>query len=134
MEVPKRLMLVEDNNDNREVFAMILSAYGYSVTECADGSSAIQQASEQLPNVAIIDIGLPDLNGYEVAKAIRSLSGSQNAPEPLLVALTGRGGAPSVAQSKSAGFDLHFSKPAEIKKIHAEIESCLNALTARGAA
>ena len=118
-----RLLLVEDNNDVREVFRMILTSHGYDVIECADGASAVDQAKRNTPSVAIIDVGLPDINGYQVAKRIRQIE-SESARRPaILVALTGRAGAPSRRQSIEAGFDLHFAKPVELKTICAEIKA-----------
>ena len=117
------LLLVEDNNDVREVFRMILTAHGYDVTECSDGESAIHQAQQCKHDVAIIDVGLPDMNGYQVAARIRKLEHERAKRPAILVALTGRGGAPSRRQAFEAGFDLHFSKPVEIKTICAEINA-----------
>ncbi len=118
-----KLLLVEDHNDVREVFRMILTAQGYDVTECPDGKSAVAKANDCLPDIAIIDIGLPDINGYQVASQIRQIENSSAKKRSILVALTGRGGVPSRRQSFEAGFDLYFTKPVELKTVCAEIKA-----------
>ena len=125
--ISEKLFLVEDNDDVREVFAMILSAHGYDVVECPNGSSAVQQARQIRPTVGIVDVGLPDIDGYQVAAEIRKIERELALPPSILVALTGHGGAPSRRQAYEAGFDLHFAKPVELKTICAEIKNLQNA-------
>ena len=124
MRAANKVLLVEDNHDIREVFAMILATFGYDVTECAEGLTAIEKATELRPDVAIIDVGLPDIDGFGVACGLRELEMQRGQGErAILVALTGRDGAPTRRQTRKAGFDLYFTKPVELKTIHADIQT-----------
>src|SRR4051794_15663256 len=88
---PLKVLIVEDNRDARTTLRMLLSmAYGYDVYEAGDGTSGIDVALEQRPDVALIDLGLPGMNGFEVAQRMRSEFGRSGI---FLVALTGYGGA-----------------------------------------
>ena len=78
-----------------------------------DGANAIKTALEQRPAVAVLDIGLPDLDGYEVARQIR-----QNLPDILLIALSGWGQAEDRRQSQEAGFDHHLVKPVDSEELY----------------
>ena len=123
MTSSQRLLLVEDNNDIRNAFAYILMSFGYDVAECADGASAIAEATKRPPEVAIIDVGLPDIDGYKVASAIRRIEkriGCQT--HSVLVALAGDEQLPTPQQSKQAKFDLYFAKPVEPQTVCAEIQ------------
>src|SRR5688572_14803848 len=90
---------------------MLLSmAYGHIVFEAADGASAVRIALDERPDVALIDLGLPDVEGHEVARRIRAVLG-ENAI--LLVALTGYGTPEDHRRTREAGFDIHLVKPVE---------------------
>ena len=118
-----RLLLVEDNSDIRESLGLIFSTSGYQVTECANGATAIEEAIRALPAVAIIDVGLPDIDGFKVAAKIRQIEKRRQVPNPaILVALTGRDPAPTRRESSSSGFDLHYTKPVEPTALVEEIE------------
>ena len=108
---PLKILLVEDNPDARTTLRMLLTiAYGYTVYEAADGASGVQSALDLRPDVALIDLGLPDLDGHEVARRIRAVL-DRNAI--LLVALTGYGSAEDRRRTHEAGFDVHLVKPVE---------------------
>ena len=108
---PLKVLIVEDNRDARTTLRMLLSmAYGYIVYESGDGLSALQVAREQRPDVALIDLGLPGLDGCEVARRIRATFGRD---EIFLIALTGHGADEDRARTEQAGFDLHLVKPVE---------------------
>jgi PAS domain S-box-containing protein len=100
------ILVVEDNQDGRETLRMLLEQCGQRVRVARDGREAIEQARAHLPEVALVDIGLPDMDGYEVARAFRSLPGGTGIR---LIALTGY----SAQQDRSAaaGFDAHLVKP-----------------------
>lgn len=89
--------------------AMMLGMMGYDVRMAHDGLEAVRAADEFAPEAALLDIGLPHLSGYDVARHIRSRRGG----EVLLVAITGWGTADDVRRSQDAGFDHHFTKPAD---------------------
>jgi len=104
-----RVLVVDDNEDAATSLAMMLGMMGYDVRMAHDGLEAVRAADEFVPGAALLDIGLPHLSGYDVARHIRSRQGE----EVLLVAITGWGTAEDVKRSQDAGFDHHFTKPAD---------------------
>ena len=104
------ILVVEDNDDARAMVRAILELAGHEVIERADGPSGLEAAVTLRPNAALIDVGLPGLNGYDVARGIRSrLSGA-----PMrLIALTGYGQPQNRTEALEAGFDAHLVKPVE---------------------
>ncbi|MDB5864263.1 MAG: hypothetical protein JWO70_2069 [Betaproteobacteria bacterium] len=108
---PLKVLIVEDHPDARTTLRMLLSmAYGHSVYEAADGHAALQVVLQERPDVALIDLGLPGMDGYEVARRIRSTLGRD---EIFLVALTGHGEHEDRLRTEAAGFDVHLVKPVE---------------------
>ena len=108
---PLKVLIVEDNHDARTTLRMLLTmVYGHVVYEASDGLRAIQIVLEQRPDVALIDLGLPALNGYEVARRIRA---QLTRGEIFLVALTGYGTDEDRIRTEEAGFDVHLVKPVE---------------------
>ena len=106
----RRVLLVEDNDDARESLARLLQLEGHDVTAVSDGASALEAARRQPPEVAFIDLGLPQMDGYELARHLRAALGET----ARLVALTGYGAAADRARTKAAGFDLHLVKPVDL--------------------
>ena len=104
-----KVLVVDDNEDAATSLAMMLGMMGYDVRMAHDGLEAVRAADEFVPEAALLDIGLPHLSGYDVARHIRSRRGE----EVLLVAITGWGTAEDVKRSQDAGFDHHFTKPAD---------------------
>ena len=104
-----RVLVVDDNEDAATSLSMMLGMLGYEVRVAHDGLEAVRAADEFVPEAALLDIGLPHLSGYDVARHIRSRQGD----EVLLVAITGWGTAEDVKRSQDAGFDHHFTKPAD---------------------
>ena len=120
-----RVLVVDDNQDSADSLAMLLRLMGHEVRTAHDGLEAVAAAAAFQPNVAILDIGLPKLNGYEVAKRVRALPKGK---EVVLVALTGWGQDQHRRQSRDAGFDHHLTKPVEIEVLQqllAVTETCL---------
>jgi CheY-like chemotaxis protein len=103
------VLLVEDNADAREALRVLLELDGYEVEVAADGARAVELARAKAPAVALIDIGLPGLDGYEVARQVRALPGSP----PRLVALTGYSDPEDRRRAEQAGFDAHVVKPVD---------------------
>jgi two-component system CheB/CheR fusion protein len=103
-----RLVLVEDQDDSRMLLQAILEGAGYEVVSAADGQTAIETIERERPGIALVDIGLPVLNGYEVARRIRRVFGPNDI---FLVALTGYGQQQDREAVISAGFDQHIVKP-----------------------
>jgi PAS domain S-box-containing protein len=108
--VSLRIVIADDNRDAAESLAMLLQMDGHQVSVAHDGAEALGVVTAVRPHVAVLDIGMPGMNGYEVAQRIRT--GLHAAPI-VLVALTGWGQAQDLERAKAAGFDHHLVKPAE---------------------
>ncbi|WNG44606.1 response regulator [Archangium minus] len=117
---PVRVLVVDDNVDAAEALAELLGLSGYEVVVAHDCPGALAQAEAFRPEVAILDIGLPDVDGYGVAERIRERLG---AASPVFAALTGFGQAADRARSHAAGFRQHFVKPIDVDELSAFIES-----------
>ncbi len=103
------ILLVEDHDDAREAMRTLLELDGHVVHVASDGHQGIELAGTQPFDVALIDIGLPGADGYEVARRIRGRGGAQ----PFLVALTGYGQPEDRKLATEAGFDTHLVKPVD---------------------
>ncbi len=103
------IVLVEDHDDSRELLRDILQTYGHRVTATASGSAGVQAALDERPEVMIIDIGLPELDGYSVARRVREALGG----DVYLIALTGYGQPDDRRRAAEAGFDVHVTKPVD---------------------
>jgi PAS domain S-box-containing protein len=121
---PKRVLLIEDSRDAREMFRMMLELAGHVVYDAADGVLGLELLEAEHPNVAIIDIGLPGLDGYQVARRIRE---HPNGRAMLLLAVTGYGFPSDCQHSAEAGFDHHLVKPVDPD----ELERLLSESTGR---
>jgi len=111
---PRRILLVEDNEDGAAALAMLLEMQGHTVEVAPDGLTALRLAREMQPQVAFIDIGLPGIDGYEVARRLRADAGGGAC---LLIALSGYGQSEDKARAEEAGFDRHLTKPVEPNEI-----------------
>jgi CheY-like chemotaxis protein len=109
----QRVLVIEDNDDGREMLVTMLRVDGHEVFEASTGREGIEMAVLNSPAVVVLDIGLPDLNGYEVARHLRERLGDGFR----LVALTGYGQPQDRALSQSAGFDAHLVKPVDPFKL-----------------
>jgi len=105
----RSVLIVEDNDDARESLQLLLEALGHRVIAAADGARALVLAEHHVPDVVLIDLGLPSLDGYAVAQALR---GTAHGRSMMLIAVTGYGQAEDRRRSKEAGFDAHLVKPA----------------------
>jgi len=112
----RRLLVVDDNVDAAESLAVMLGMWGYTVEMAYDGPSAIERARANPPDGAILDIGLPQMNGYEVARRLRADPATKDA---LLLALSGYGQDEDRQRAREAGFDHHFVKPIEPSALRA---------------
>jgi CheY-like chemotaxis protein len=106
----RKLVLVEDQDDGREMLRVLLGRAGYDVIDVANGTEAMRAIAEHRPDVAIVDIGLPDMTGFEVGRFARGELGRSL----LLIALTGYGQERDRAQVFAAGFDHHLVKPVDL--------------------
>ena len=105
--IRRRVLIVEDNDDAREMLKLLLEHEGHEVYEAVDGTEAVRAASRLHPDLALVDLGLPILDGYEVARFIRR----QDHQPQRLVALTGYGQVEDRRRALEAGFDEHLVKP-----------------------
>ena len=109
-----RILLADDNEDFVDSLALLLRAIGHEVVVTHDGLAAVAAAAEFKPEFAFLDIGLPKLNGYELARCLRSSPATQNT---VLVAVTGWGQSEDVKRARDAGFAIHLTKPVELDAI-----------------
>ena len=112
---PRRVLIVDDNVDAANSIAKILGLFGHTVRCAYDGQSALQLAAEFAPEAIVLDIGLPGMDGYEVARRLRAMDRFRNAT---LIALTGYGQQDDRERSQQAGFDQHLTKPVDADLLH----------------
>jgi signal transduction histidine kinase/ActR/RegA family two-component response regulator len=113
---PRRVLIVEDNADSRTMLRAMLELWGHEVHEAADGEGGLGLVTAVRPEIALIDVGLPGLDGYEVARQIRARVGGDHV---FLVAVTGYGDPDDVRRARTAGFDAHLVKPVDVKALAA---------------
>jgi PAS domain S-box-containing protein len=115
---PRRILVIEDNVDAAQMLAEVLELGGHSVRIAHDGPEGIAAAREMRPEIVFCDLGLPGLNGYEVARSLRA---DQGLSATVLVALSGYSQSEDQERSAEAGFDAHLAKPATIDELEALI-------------
>ncbi len=108
------VLVIEDNDDARAALVALLELEGYVVDGAADGTKGIEMVRAKSPDAVLVDIGLPGLDGYEVAKRLQTLD-----RRPFLVALTGYGQPEDRARAQQAGFDAHLVKPVDPTELSA---------------
>ena len=116
----RSVLIIEDNDDARQMLGALLALGGHEVREAETGASGLQRAQAHRPDVALIDIGLPDLDGYEVARRLRS---SEAGRDMKLVAVSGYGQAEDQRRAIEAGFDAHLTKPVSAELLRQALES-----------
>lgn len=114
----RRVLIVEDNDDTRQMLRAALTLKGHEVDEAADGATGLAVALASPPDIALIDIGLPDIDGCELARRLRA--SAQNGRIPL-IALSGYGQPEDLKRAYDAGFDSHLTKPVAIEELHSAI-------------
>jgi CheY-like chemotaxis protein len=114
-----RILIAEDVKDCADALAVLLRMYGHEVMISPDGIAAVQFAQTQQPDVLLLDIGLPKLNGYEVAKTMRKLNWRKR---PLIVAVTGYGQEEHLRLSREAGIDHHLTKPLDPEQLRSILD------------
>jgi CheY-like chemotaxis protein len=122
MPASKRVLVVDDSRVQAKSLSMLLELMGHEVRLAYDGPTALEISAEFIPDVALIDVGLPGMNGYEVARRIREQPDLRHA---VLIAQTGWGREEDREESRQAGFDHHLSKPLD----HELLEKILAAPT-----
>ncbi len=109
-EGSRRILLVEDNEDAQTALTMLLELWGHDVVTAQDGLTGVAAAARERPDIALVDLGLPGVDGFEVARRIRATRAGRHM---LLVALTGYGSPDDRDRALAAGFDVHLVKPVE---------------------
>jgi signal transduction histidine kinase len=113
---PKRVLVVDDNIDSAEMLVEVASRWGHQAVHAADGPQALQMAEELRPEIVLLDIGLPGMDGYEVASHLR---GSARTRDAQIIALSGYGQEDDRKKSRAAGCDDHLVKPVDMKQLAA---------------
>jgi two-component system CheB/CheR fusion protein len=111
---PRRILIVDDNVDAAEALGELLRDFGHDVATAHAGSEALDHARLHRPEIVLLDISMPDMDGYEVAKRLR---GELALNKALLVALTGYGEDRDRRMAREAGFDHHVTKPVDVAKL-----------------
>jgi PAS domain S-box-containing protein len=125
-----QLMVVDDNVDAANTLAMLLEMQGYIVSVAYRAQDALERAAIAAPGIFLLDIGLPDMDGYDLARKLRTQPATSDA---VLIALTGYGQAQDRERSEHAGFDHHLVKPVEIERLSALLAQVSLTVTARAA-
>ncbi len=127
---PARVLVADDNRDAAEMLGMLLRLAGFQILVTHDAQDALEIASRERPHAAILDIGMPGMNGYELARRIRAEPWGK---DMMLVAVTGWGQENDRQRAESAGFDRHFTKPVDPDLIEQALRQHLAAATSPGA-
>jgi CheY-like chemotaxis protein len=115
-----RILIVDDNADAAEMMGDILRSEGHDVAVAHDGAAGLQQFGQFHPELAILDLGLPEIDGYSLARQVRAEPEFRTTP---LIALSGYTQAEDIERSREAGFTHHLAKPADWKRLEAIIAS-----------
>lgn len=115
----RHILVVDDNRDGADTLVMLLEAFGHRATMVHDGNAALASVRELRPDIVFLDIGLPDISGYDVARQIRADSALR---QPVLIAVTGWGGDRDRRQTREAGFDDHLTKPIAAADVHGIVD------------
>jgi CheY-like chemotaxis protein len=125
-----RVLVVEDSIDSADTLCELLKRWGHDCRLAHDGASALSAAREFQPQVILLDIGLPDMDGYAVAHRLR---GDKLAGQ-MLIALTGYGEAQDRAKARQAGFDRHLTKPVDPDQLQKLLRTAAEGSSASGVA
>jgi PAS domain S-box-containing protein len=117
-----RILVVDDNLDAATTLAMVLRSYGHTVFTADSGKEGLRAGEQEEPDAIILDIGMPDMNGYEVARRVRRTTWGNDV---LLLALTGWGQKEDIERAEASGFDVHMTKPADPERIERVLEEFL---------
>jgi two-component system, cell cycle response regulator DivK len=118
----QRVLLVEDNLHNRRIFAGVLKHYGYEVREAVNGAEAVELARASPPDIILMDLSLPVLDGWEATRQLREIPALRQVP---IIALTAHAMAGDDERALSAGCDGYLSKPISPKRVVAEVQRML---------
>lgn len=125
----KTVLLVEDNEDNRTVYRTILEHFGYTVIEAQNGEDGVRRAREDRPNLILMDISIPVIDGWEATRILKSEEGTRDIP---IIALTAHALATDRSKATEVGCDGYLAKPCEPRRVVAEVERFIGAASAPG--
>ena len=108
-----RVLIMDDNVDAADTLAEALTLEGYAVRVCYAAVDALHMAAAERPDVCILDIGLPEFDGHQLAEALRAIQGA----DPVLIALSGRDMPEDIETARSVGFDRFVAKPAKLETL-----------------
>ena len=117
------VLIVEDNLDNRMIYRTILEHYGYEVLEAADGEAGVRLARERLPDLVLMDISIPIIDGHEATRMLKADQATAHIP---VIALTAHAMAEDRLLAAEAGCDAYLAKPAEPKQVAAEVRRLIS--------
>ncbi len=119
MEQTRKILVVDDNQDNRELVIKVLKNSGYETVEAADGEEALVKAGEEKPDLILMDISLPRMDGYEVTRRLKSTEEFRDIP---VVALTAHAMRGDMEKALSAGCQGYIPKPISVRELPGQIE------------
>jgi two-component system, cell cycle response regulator DivK len=122
--VTKNVLLVEDNPHNRKIFSGMLTHSGFVVIEAEDGHQALAVMEKQLPDVILMDLSIPGIDGWEVTRRLKADPRTQRVP---IIALTAHAMRGDEERARAAGCDHYLAKPISPKKVVEEVRKILNA-------
>ena len=114
----RRVLIVDDNRDSVETMATLIRLSGHEIEMAHDGETALKKAKSFKPEIILLDVGLPDMHGYEVAERLRAIPENKSL---VIVALTGYGNEEDRRRARDAGFDYHFVKPVDFTALESLI-------------
>lgn len=117
-----KILVVEDNQDNREMVVKVLKFNGYQVVEAVDGEEAIEKARTEYPDLILLDIFLPKMDGYEATRRLKGDTSLRNIP---IIALTAHAMKGSMEEALAAGCDGYISKPIDVRELPKQIQHFL---------
>ncbi len=122
MEETKKILVVDDNRDSRELVAKVLKNKGYQIIEAADGEDALKKATAETPDLILMDISLPKIDGYEVTRRLKSMEEFKSIP---VIALTAHAMKGDMEKALCAGCEGYITKPINIRELPEYIRSHL---------
>ena len=121
----RRILLVEDHEDNRNIYRTILEHFGYEVVIAADGQNGIRIAREERPDLILMDLSIPIVDGWEATRVLKGDEATRGIP---VIALSAHALSEDRQRARDAGCDGYLAKPVEPKKVLEEVERFLNAV------
>lgn len=119
MEIKKRILIVEDNRDSRELVAKVLKAHGYEILEAHDGAEALETIRREKPGLILMDISLPKIDGYEATRCLKNDPELQTIP---VIALTAHAMKGDREKALAAGCDGYITKPINVRELPEQIQ------------